>query len=428
VKRNIDYPLRGFFLSLFLAAPVIAAEPGLEMQRPRPPKPPEWLFSYRYQFIDRTAQQNSAAPLTLKNSPLPPPPNRLDQHEHRLEIKRMVSPNFTLVGMVPFLSEEILSFRPRNQTLLSESTGLGDIKIGGSYKIYDRPQHQIHINAGISFPTSEIDRSKLPPSPPAKKSRLPDPFAAPSKQALHPYLPIQPYPRELASGTWDLKPGIAYVGVADRWSWGSQADMTLRFGDGRYGKNLGNEVELQGWGTYQLSNSWNTALRMRLENRNRPAPPTKSAPPAQSNRWMFELAPEINYQANVDRLSWGIQTLGIFRFGDKPEGAIGTQLELTGWTAYRLSDNVQTTVRLIGRTGNDLERDIPGGSDISNFGSTIDVGLGFDLFTGRHSPHRSRSMRSSRLGIEVSLPLLRNLSGTRPESGWELKLNAQTGF
>ena len=73
---------------------------------------------------------------------------------------------------------------------------------------FDR--HRVLVGAGISFPTGSID----------KKDDTP---AAPDQQL--------PYPMQLGSGTFDLLPGLTYLGQAGKLGWGAEAMATLRLGE-----------------------------------------------------------------------------------------------------------------------------------------------------------------------------------------------------
>lgn len=61
---------------------------------------------------------------------------------------------------------------------------------------------------------------------------------------------------QLGSGTWDLLPGLTYVGHSDDFSWGLQGLATIRPGRNRIGYALGNQYEVTTWGSY----SWFESL------------------------------------------------------------------------------------------------------------------------------------------------------------------------
>ncbi|MEO0414073.1 MAG: transporter, partial [Verrucomicrobiota bacterium] len=68
-------------------------------------------------------------------------------------------------------------------------------------------------------------------------------------------------PMQLGSGTWDLKPGITYLGQSDAFSWGGQVLGTIRLGDNSANYTLGNDLTVNAWAAYQLSDSLSASLR-----------------------------------------------------------------------------------------------------------------------------------------------------------------------
>ena len=64
---------------------------------------------------------------------------------------------------------------------------------------------------------------------------------------------------QLGSGTWDFKPSLTYTGHIDSWSWGAQANGTVRMENhNQSGYRLGDLFQATAWGGYNLTN-WLTA-------------------------------------------------------------------------------------------------------------------------------------------------------------------------
>jgi hypothetical protein len=64
---------------------------------------------------------------------------------------------------------------------------------------------------------------------------------------------------QLGSGTWDFKPSLTYTGQLDQFSWGAQANGTVRMeGQNESGYALGDIFQATAWGSYSLTN-WLTA-------------------------------------------------------------------------------------------------------------------------------------------------------------------------
>ena len=67
---------------------------------------------------------------------------------------------------------------------------------------------------------------------------------------------------QLGSGTFDLLPGIAYLGKSQRWDWGAHAGATIRLGDNKHDYRLGNVGKITAWIARGLSDQWSTHVRL----------------------------------------------------------------------------------------------------------------------------------------------------------------------
>ena len=101
--------------------------------------------------------------------------------------------------------------------------------------------HSLHLNAGISMPTGSVNERGDTP--------------AGADQKL-------PYPMQLGSGTWDLLPGVTYLGQTEDWSWGFQPMGTLRLATNSEGYRLGRRIDMSLWGARRFSDWLSTSLRL----------------------------------------------------------------------------------------------------------------------------------------------------------------------
>ncbi len=62
-----------------------------------------------------------------------------------------------------------------------------------------------------------------------------------------------PYPMQLGSGTFDLLPGVAYLGEGENWAWMGEAKGTLRLGKNDNEYSLGNRLRLFAWVSRKLA-------------------------------------------------------------------------------------------------------------------------------------------------------------------------------
>ena len=128
------------------------------------------------------------------------------------------------------------------------SKGFGDTKVAALVRLFDNVTHKVHFNAGISLPTGSI----------SEEDTILTPMGGTPTVRL-------PYQMQLGSGTWDLEPGITYVGHEGNWNWGVQARATIRLGDNSANYSFGDRYEATSWLAYGLSDSFSVSVRLKAE-------------------------------------------------------------------------------------------------------------------------------------------------------------------
>ena len=152
------------------------------------------------------------------------------------------SDDLTLMFMLPHLDKSMLHLVANGTMFETKSNGIGDFKFGGLVKIFDRDRQRAHLNLIMSAPTGSItERGFVPPA--GGVVRL-------------------PYPMQLGSGTWDLHPGITYLGQSDNFSWGSQLQATIHLGTNDEGYSLGNDITWNNWVAYRITDSLSASVRV----------------------------------------------------------------------------------------------------------------------------------------------------------------------
>jgi Protein of unknown function (DUF3570) len=120
-----------------------------------------------------------------------------------------------------------------------ETGGIGDLGMYALFKLFDNGIHHVHVTAGLSAPTGDVDIELR------RNHQVDGGF-------IH-------YGMQLGSGTWDFKPSLTYTGHIDEFSWGAQANGTVRMEDqNESGYALGDIFQATAWGSYNLTN-WLTA-------------------------------------------------------------------------------------------------------------------------------------------------------------------------
>ncbi len=187
----------------------------------------------------------------------------------------------------------------------TKTSGLGDTKFGALVGLYESTNHKIHANLGISIPTGSIDQDGR--------------VLAPTN--MMPVLRL-PYAMQLGSGTYDLEPGITYVGNHGNINWGGQVKLVSRLGENDENYTLGDKQEVTTWAQYSFSQSLSV-----------------------SSRILFSTSSDIDGQDL--NIAAPVQTANPDNYGgDRLDLALGVNLlGQNGWlNGHRLALEYQTTV------------------------------------------------------------------------------------
>ena len=203
----------------------------------------EFMLSYRYMYMDMQGMRNGTNNLSNQQvlEDYMVTPLKMDMQMHMFGLMYAPTDYITLMGMVPYIKKSMSHLTRMGARFKTESEGFGDIKFTGLIKVFDNYDQRIHINAGMSFPTGSIDKKDDTPMG--------------SNQQL-------PYPMQLGSGTFDLLPGITYLGQHNDISWGAQVSGVIRLGENDRDYRLGNRFDATAWGAYDWFNWVSTSARM----------------------------------------------------------------------------------------------------------------------------------------------------------------------
>lgn len=220
----------------------------------------EWMFSYRFMRMEMDgsrdgtnelspAQIATTVPNRFFGQPMQPPtlrvvPTRMTMDMHMFGAMYAPTDDLTLYGMANYIRKEMdhLTFQGgMGSNVLGGFTtvaeGMGDTKIGGSYRLHTDKTHHLHVSLGVSLPTGSTTKS--------------DQILAPNGATPSPRLP---YPMQLGSGTFDLTPGVTYTGQAGNFSWGAQYRGEIRLEDeNNEGYALGDKHAVTSWIGYRFA-------------------------------------------------------------------------------------------------------------------------------------------------------------------------------
>ncbi|MGD2215127.1 MAG: hypothetical protein PVJ64_00170 [Gemmatimonadales bacterium] len=196
----------------------------------------EFMFSNRYMYMkmnglrkgteDATAQEVLGLGYTAV-------PTDMQTQMHMCGAMFAPLENLTVVAMVPFAVKS-MDHATGSGPFTTESSGLADLKLGGMWKLEPADNQLVHVNFAASFPTGSID--KADDTPMGDDIRL-------------------PYPMQIGSGTFEVTPGLTYLGQVDDLSWGLQGVTTFRLGENDNDYRLGHRYMATGWGAYRI-NDW----------------------------------------------------------------------------------------------------------------------------------------------------------------------------
>ncbi len=218
----------------------------------------EIMLSYRFMRMDMGGNQIGSSDVTetqiattianrFFGNPGQPPTLRIVPTQMTMDMHMfgaMYAPNdrVTLMGMLPYISKKMdhVTFAGGAGTAVlggfrTTSEGIGDVKLSALIGIWEGQSSSLHANIGISLPTGSTSETGtvLTPLNTRPTVRL-------------------PYAMQLGSGTYDLLPGITFMGRSGNTGYGAQLTGVFRMNKSN-GYQLGNEVKANIWGSIQPS-------------------------------------------------------------------------------------------------------------------------------------------------------------------------------
>lgn len=206
----------------------------------------EIMFGYHYMNMNMVGNLNGTRRVSDAEILAAYPVSHTDMHMdmHMFELMYAPSDRSTLMLMIPYKLTSMNHLTRTGTQYLTTSEGFGDLELLGNYTVLGNAAkggHRLLVNAGVSFPTGGINfRHRTPTSPSAKLE----------------------YMMQLGSGTFDVKPGLTYLGEQNNWAWGAQALGTIRTGKNDNQYALGDALRLSLWTYYKVTDSFSPSLRL----------------------------------------------------------------------------------------------------------------------------------------------------------------------
>ncbi len=168
-------------------------------------------------------------------------PQEMTMQMHMLGLMYAPTDRLTLMAMLPWVEKSMTSLTyagPAGTATLGTSkmraSGLGDIRVGGTYGLVTKGPDKVLLSMALSLPTGSITET----------GTMLSPMGVPMTRRMA-------YPMQLGSGTYDLLPAISYRTGAGRLNWGAQLRGIIRLGSNDEGYSLGDEVAVSAWASYR---------------------------------------------------------------------------------------------------------------------------------------------------------------------------------
>lgn len=152
------------------------------------------------------------------------------------------SDRLTLMAMVPYLDNTMDHVTRAGGAFRTASSGVGDVSVGGMIGLGAWARQTAHLNLAVSVPTGSITATDVLPTSNGTAVQL-------------------PYPMQLGSGTWDIQPGLTWLGQGDRFSFGVQAKGVLRMGHNDRDWKFGNRADATAWFAVPLARDLSISAR-----------------------------------------------------------------------------------------------------------------------------------------------------------------------
>jgi hypothetical protein len=161
----------------------------------------KWMLTYKYKYMDMDGNRDGTDGVTIAEvlQEFMVAPEKMSMQMHMLGLMYGVNQKLTLMAMVPYTVLEMDHVTRMGAEFTTRADGVGDLKAMALYA--------------------------------------------------------------LPSGTWDIVPGITYLGSGGRWLWGTQGLAVVRLGENDNDYTLGNRFDATAWMTRLLGSGFSGSAR-----------------------------------------------------------------------------------------------------------------------------------------------------------------------
>jgi hypothetical protein len=210
----------------------------------------QWMFGYEYMHMSMSGLYQGSreiSPAAAFAQGFATVHTGMEMDMHMFEVMYAPTERLTLMAMFSYETMSMVHLHDDGMTFRQSADGIGDLEIMGLYTLVGdirKGGHRVILNAGLSVPTGSINVMDHAGGNPANPPVLLEYFM------------------QFGSGTYDLMPGVTYLGDSGRWSWGAQTIETIRLGRNDHGYRFGNEYRLSGWASYGVTDWFAPSIRL----------------------------------------------------------------------------------------------------------------------------------------------------------------------
>jgi len=200
----------------------------------------EWMVGYNFMFMDMRGNLDGTRDVSVSEvlQKYPVAHTAMSMQMHMFELMYAPTERLTLMAMGQYKLNS-MDHQTTNASFTARSEGFGDSSVMALYQLLGygrRYGNQLFLNAGLSLPTGAIDAEDLGS--------------------------LLEYSLQLGSGTFDLLPGLTYVGQTEDLVWGAQARGTIRLGENDHEYRLGNAYRINLWSSYRVTDWFGPSVRL----------------------------------------------------------------------------------------------------------------------------------------------------------------------
>lgn len=202
------------------------------------------MLSYRYMRMDMDRNfdgTNEVSDAQVLRDFVATPTN-MTMEMHMVGTMYALTDRLTLMGMVNFVDLEMDHLTRAGGTFRTKSSGVGDSSLGLIYSLEQTLTSSFNTGFDVILPTAEVDKTDA--TPVGQNSRL-------------------PYPMQLGSGAWGLRPRLTFQKNEGTFFWGAQGELSIFLGDNSEGYRPGDRGEVTAWIGRELGAGFSATARLR---------------------------------------------------------------------------------------------------------------------------------------------------------------------